>query len=77
MRRSAGEGSIVARVGDNELAVLLPGIPEDKAYKIAESIKSGLTAAVSIGVASSLDGRIDFSELLRESFDSMECAGQG
>ena len=76
VRTEVGDGAIVAKVSDDELAVLLPGIGSEKAGRLGESIKSVLerNEGVFVGVASSPDGDIQFGELLRKSQERMNCA---
>lgn len=79
VRKEIGEGSIVARVADNQLAVLLPGVTLDRARILAEAIKCLIEDEehqnpVSIGTASTLDGETEIGELLRASQDELELA---
>jgi diguanylate cyclase (GGDEF)-like protein len=81
IRRSVGQDSLVARIGDSELAVLLMGKDIDYAMGVAHSIRESIDSAgdcpggsisVSIGVASSTDSMRDFGELIRASQVAME-----
>lgn len=83
IRVMTGTTSVIARLGDNEVAVLLPGKRLDQARKIADSIResieetveslsNGAVMGVSIGVASSTDGLIDFSDLMKASQDALD-----
>ncbi len=52
VRAEVRQGDLVARVGGDELAVLLPGASEDEVLEIAERIRERLTAlTVSVDTA--------------------------
>jgi diguanylate cyclase (GGDEF)-like protein len=78
IKKEAGEGSLVARTGESEVSVLLPGIGSDKASMIARRIKKVLSrhsgqerpsgkAFISIGIASASDDISEFNDLIRAS----------
>jgi two-component system cell cycle response regulator len=83
VRIEAGKGSIVARMGTHDVAVLLPGVGLAKAADVAERIRkvisefgrsSGIQedAVVSIGVASTSPEHRDFSDLLKAARTNLE-----
>jgi GGDEF domain-containing protein len=72
IKRETGEGSIVARVASDRIAVLLPGVTLERARKLAEAISAG--PGLSIGLASTSNGEIEISELMRQSQEALEIA---
>lgn len=83
IRIKTGATSVIAGIGDNEVAVLLPGKRLDQAQAVADSIREsieetveslsdGAMMGVSIGVASSADGLVDFSDLMKASQDALD-----
>ena len=84
IRQQAGEGSIVARVSDVEIAILLPGVGLGKARKTGETIKVAVDAHlkelgkeendVCMGIASTVDGQVEFLDLVRASRSAMKVA---
>jgi len=80
IRKAAGDGSIVARMNDHEMAVLLPGVGEDKAVLIAEQITKIIEnrlsdvapPTVSAGVASTKGGNSEFGDLLKAAREQLK-----
>ena len=84
VRSITGEGSIVARVGDDEIAVLLPGTVKSKAESIAgqlsetiseDGILIGLRVSegrIAFGVADSESEVAGFADLLKASKSAMQ-----
>jgi len=78
IRRIAGDGSVIASLNGNEIAVLLPGVEADKASRIGTQIRQGIRstaqqgllpprASVSVGVASTSGELKEFEELIHAS----------
>ncbi len=78
IRRIAGDGSVIARLNGNEIAVLLPGVEADKASRIGAQISQGIRstaqqgllaskAPICIGVASTSGELKEFEELIHAS----------
>jgi len=72
IRKAAGDGSIVARMNNSEVAVLLPGIAEEKAgliasqiMKIIDSRNRDVKPLVSVGISSTKAGYGEFEDLLK------------
>ena len=81
--RVAGDGAIVARVGDGEIAVLLPGTGSERAAGIAYRIKQVIMRndrnlpwlkpeTISIGVVSTSGEMEEFSDLMHVSRTALE-----
>ncbi|WP_205687574.1 putative bifunctional diguanylate cyclase/phosphodiesterase, partial [Cellulomonas endophytica] len=49
--RAAGPSATVARSGSDEFAVLLPGLDEDAAVRVADALRAALPTSASAGVA--------------------------
>ena len=79
IREIAGSGAIVARVGDEEVSILLPGVTDTKASKLADMIHEILVSEnlvladpddkkpVTFGVVTSTETISGFADLLKES----------
>ncbi len=88
IRLEAGEGSLVAHMGDRDMAVLLPGIGQARAEQIAGKIKKTLAkrdlnmtgpiiGKVIVGAASTSGETENFSDLLRSARTALEAARNG
>ena len=75
LREEAGEGSIVGQLSDDEIVVLLPGTPPEKARRIADKITRAMesierfssmvsSGRIFIRLSSTDDGHSEFKDLL-------------
>ena len=92
IRERARDDSVIARIGDNQIAALFPRMTYAEALDLAATIRTSFATkpdsssqssreiskkratvnAIAIGVASTEDGAVEISDLLRASQESLE-----
>jgi diguanylate cyclase (GGDEF)-like protein len=88
IRREAGEGSLVAHMGEREIAVLLPGVGQARADQIAEKIRKSVVrrnlnmtgpiiGSASVGVSTLSPETKDFAEMLRSARTALNASRNG